>query len=49
MNVMDCAWLIVHRIIIWDNGDYILELYGETSKNELYDLAKTAKVYKDDK
>lgn len=35
--------------IVWDNGDYILELYGETSKNELYDLAKTAKVYKDDK
>ena len=25
--------------IVWDNGDYILELYGETSKNELYDLA----------
>lgn len=35
--------------IVWDNGDYILELYGETYKNELYDLAKTAKVYKDDK
>lgn len=38
-----------YAVIVWDNGDYILELYGETSKNELYDLAKTAKVYKDDK
>lgn len=38
-----------YAVIVWDNGDYILELYGETSKNELYDLAKTSKVYKDDK
>ena len=30
-------------------GDYILELYGESPQNELCDLDKTAKVYKDDK
>ena len=35
--------------IVWDNGDYILELYGETSKNELCDLAKTAKVIENNK
>lgn len=38
-----------YAVIVWDNGDYIFELFGEYSKNELCDLAKTAKVYKDDK
>lgn len=38
-----------YAVIVWDNGDYILELYGETSKNELYDLAKTAKVIENNK
>ena len=57
INVNECYGLCLayssqdynYTNIVWDNGDYILELYGETSKNELYDLAKTAKVYKDDK
>jgi hypothetical protein len=30
---------------IWDNGDYILEISADLSKNELLDLAKSAKVY----
>lgn len=35
--------------IVWDNGDYIFELFGEYSKNELCDLAKTAKVIENNK
>lgn len=31
-------------IIIWDNDDYIFELEGDLHKNELLDLAKSAKV-----
>ncbi len=31
-------------IIIWDNGDYILELVGNLSKNDLAILAKSAKI-----
>lgn len=31
-------------IIIWDNGDYILELIGNLPKNDLINLAKSAKI-----
>ncbi len=31
-------------IVLWDIGDYILELQGNLSKNELVNLAKSAKV-----
>ena len=30
--------------VIWDNGDYILELVGDLDKNGLLNLAKSAKV-----
>lgn len=30
--------------VIWDNGDYILELVGSLDKNDLLHLAKSAKV-----
>ncbi len=30
--------------VIWDNGDYAIELFGNLPKNEIIDLAKTAKV-----
>lgn len=30
---------------MWDNGDYILEIWGNMTKNELIDLAKSAKVF----
>ena len=38
-----------YAVIVWDNGDYIFELFGEYSKNELCDLAKTAKVIQNNK
>lgn len=28
-------------IIVWDDGDYIFEIFGDLSKNELLNLAKT--------
>lgn len=31
-------------IVIWDNGDYILEIVGNLPKNHLVDLAKSTKV-----
>ncbi len=31
--------------VIWDNGDYVLEVCGNLDKNALLDLAKTIKVY----
>lgn len=31
--------------VIWDNGDYVIELCGNLYKNQMIDLAKTAKVY----
>lgn len=31
-------------VVIWDNGDYILEIIGDLSKNRLINLAKSAKV-----
>ena len=30
-------------IVIWDNGKYILELFGNLTKSDLLDLAKSAK------
>ena len=35
-----------NNFIVWDNGDYILELYGTLDKNELLDLAKCTKIEK---
>lgn len=32
--------------VIWDNGDYILELTGKIAKNELIDLAESAEICK---
>lgn len=31
-------------VIVWDNGDYIMEVKGFLSKNELINLAKSAKL-----
>lgn len=31
--------------VVWDNGDYVIELCGNLSKNQIIDLAKTTKVY----
>lgn len=31
--------------VVWDNGDYILSIDGNLAKNELFDLAKSAKVF----
>lgn len=31
-------------LLVWDNGDYVLEIYGKFAKNELISLAKSAKV-----
>lgn len=36
---------VVCSEVMWDNGDYILELWGNMTKNELIDLAKSAKVF----
>lgn len=30
--------------VIWDNGNYILQLFGNCDKNELLDLVKSAKL-----
>lgn len=30
--------------LVWDNGDYILEIIGHLTKNELIDLAKSLKI-----
>lgn len=38
-----------HVVVVWDNGDYILELSGDLSKNQLIELAKTAKDSKNTK
>lgn len=35
-----------NSILIWDNGNYILELSGDFNKNSLCDLAKSAKILK---
>lgn len=34
----------IHSSVIWDNGDYILDLSADLPKNKLLDLAKSAKV-----
>lgn len=36
---------VVCSEVMWDNGDYILEIWGNMTKNELIDLAKSAKVF----
>lgn len=30
--------------LVWDNGDYILELFGSLTKNDILELAKSAKI-----
>mgnify|MGYP004467196215 FL=1 len=35
----------LHSSLIWDNGDYILELSGDLTKIEIINLAKSTKVY----
>lgn len=32
------------NFLVWDNGDYVLELYGTLDKNELVELAKNVKA-----
>ncbi|MCI7691538.1 MAG: DUF4367 domain-containing protein [Oscillospiraceae bacterium] len=46
-----CALLLDYRGVgekfsgvIWDNGDYVIELCGNLYKNQIIDLAKTTKV-----
>lgn len=34
----------IHSLVLWDNDDYILEISADLPKNELIDLAKSAKV-----
>ncbi len=34
----------IHSLLLWDNGDYILELSTDLYKNETINLAKSAKV-----
>lgn len=31
-------------LLVWDNGDYILEIYGDFTKDEMISLAKSAKI-----
>ena len=31
-------------LLIWDNGDYIIEISGKLSKEDMIDLAKSAKI-----
>lgn len=31
-------------LLVWDNGDYVLEIYGDFAKEEMIDLAKSAKI-----
>ena len=31
-------------LLIWDNGDYVLEIYGNFTKDKIIDLAKSAKI-----
>lgn len=35
-----------HSLIVWDNGDYILEITGDISKNDMIILAKSAEISK---
>ncbi len=34
---------VILGCVVWDNGDYILSLDGDLTKNELLDLAESAK------
>ena len=34
-----------HSLLLWDNGDYILEISSDLPLNELYNLVKTTKNY----
>ena len=36
-----------HMLLIWDQGDYILSLIGNFSKDELIEIAKSVKYLKD--
>lgn len=31
-------------LLVWDNGDYVLKIYGDFTKDEMIDLAKSAKI-----
>lgn len=31
-------------LLVWDNGDFVLELYGNFTKEEMLDLAKSIKI-----
>ncbi len=31
-------------LLVWDNGDYVLEIYGDFTKDEMLVLAKSAKI-----
>lgn len=33
-----------HSLVVWDNGDYILEIIGDLSKSDNIKLAKSAKI-----
>lgn len=35
-----------HSLVVWDNGDYVLEIVGDLSKSDILKLAKSAKVLK---
>lgn len=35
-----------HSLIVWDSGDYVLEIIGEISKSDILKLAKSAKPLK---
>ena len=36
----------ISTYIIWDNGNYILEIAGNLNKNDIVELAKSAKLIK---
>lgn len=31
-------------LLVWDNGDYVLEIYSDLTKDNMIDLAKSAKI-----
>ena len=35
-----------HSLLVWDNGDYVLEIVGDLSKSGILKLAKSAKILK---
>lgn len=34
----------ISALLVWDNGDYILEIIGDFDKYDIINLAKSAKV-----